>query len=325
MRFYATCLLALLLLSAPASAFFFIPPIQTNWTKIVQKMEENYARIEEQRERVSQMKDQMEQAGINTELKVDGNNNAITNATVRLNQQKTDVHNLNLAKETVPALFACDAVATSESLEEILCAQEDKRMQASSSMDRQSLASSPGLTGLSARDVALQQAPDPDEEELISAQDLLEPISALMGHPASHPQELSDSVTSAVAIAFPLHAGSHLREEWNSEQSLNEMQRIARKNLPQKVAYGIAARRAEVDGVSEAGALDVFARNHHSGKRTENLTTNNVLPQASINRERFLSKAARVWRSVNEYEMALEQEFVLAVRLAEAVSASAPD
>jgi len=286
---------------------------------IAQTIQDNYDKINQHLQRIGSMQADMQLSGIMQASKVDAMNNASANATVRLNQQRTDLHNLEVAQQAQPAMYACAPIGVSINLEEAQCEQVDLIAERAEVVDRSSLSSAPSLqyavTGIPADDDSQStplQRPRPEDLSL-------ESIPALMGSPASHDLELTTVVQEMVSALLPAHQPNQARRQWTPTQTVLEMQVIAQTNLPRKAVESVAARRAESGGLSEAGAIQAYGGEHFSDERISDLTTNPALSEDAMWRERYTSRAFLVWRSINEFELALELEVLLAVRLASAV------
>lgn len=289
---------------------------------VAQTIKDNYDKIEQHTKRMSVLQADMTLSGLMVESRVDATNNATANAITRLNQQRADIHNLEAAQQAQPAMYACAPVGISISLEDALCDQLDLIAERSNDADRISLSSAPSLqfaiTGIpSPQDASSLPFEMPDTKTLS-----LQSLSALMGSPPSHDEQLSLDLRDVITVVMPSYRPSQARRQWGESETLMEMQSIALTNLPRKAVESVAARRYGGSGISEAGAINLFGEEHFSDERITDLTTNQALSEDAVWRERYTSRAFMVWRSVNEFELSLEHEMLLAVRLARAANSN---
>lgn len=291
---------------------------QTDWANLAEAITSNVQKAITWANRLSLRQSEMDTEAENAELKVDTWNNGFANATARLNQQLTDLYNLALAKSGAPAQYACAPYSVSIQLEDMLldrlCDEEER----SRGVDQETLAGSPALAAALGLEVDPDAEPQAPRERTPTSE--LDPsaIAGLLGLPLSHDERAEKAVRDMIDITYPTYRPDPTKTDFMDYELAHEMGEIIRHNTPSKLIHGIAAKRVEHGGVSEAGLLDALAQDQFSIERIAHLLTREST-QDQLWRERLLSKSFRVWRSVQEYEQSLEQEFIAAIRLLEAM------
>lgn len=278
---------------------------------LAERIVSNKHAIEEHLDRSKMGQLASDQEAMLSAARIDANNNAMANAAVRANQREADTYNLEVSAQGNPA-DSCAAFAVSQIMEDLLCQSEAQIVRATALTDQASIGygiAFEGTLGISGESVPLPP-PEFDEEDLGFT-------AALLGDPVSHDSYTSGQVLSGISMMTPSTSPPVTRRQLGEAESLGLMQQILRGNLPQKSLIGIEGRRAETEGFSEAGALSLFSSMHFSEDRTADLSTGANHNEASLWRERYMSLAFRVWRTVNEYEISLNNEVLVAVQLLE--------
>ncbi len=309
-------------LALPLNAFAQIP--QTDWAGLAQAILSNYQKIAAAAEKIAAMGSGVDNEAAMAEQKVDAWNNAAANAISRMNQQRADVHNMEVAQDARPLMDACSAYSSSFSIEDAVCDYLDSMNRQAQAVDKASLASSPNLAAtLTGKDPVTPAgassagtAPVPRTTHGLTP----DKISPLVGIPVSVSGADAEDLQRMLDITFPAYEGDPHKRYTNDPEGLLEARTALRTNLARKMAGAIAARRqAESGDASEAGMVMAFGEQWYSPDRMETLTTGKTMTEETLWRDRAVSQAFKVWRSVNDYELALEREVILATQLLESL------
>lgn len=323
-------LLLALGIALPLNAFAQIP--DTDWAGLAQAILSNYQKLAAAAEKVSMMGAEVSHEGVMAEQRVDAWNTAAANAIIRMNQQRTDVHNKDVAQDARPLMDACSAFSTSFEIEEALCQYMESMARQAEKTDQKTLENSPSLastltgktpTGPAGAGGAAGAAGAGSKDKPSFAgliEDLgPENISPLVGIPVQVAKNEVADFQRMLDIAFPAYQGNPQRISTSDVPGLFEAREAIRTNLARKVAGSIAARRQADQGPSEAGMVSAFGEKWYSPERLETLAAGKTITEESLWRDRAVSRAFMVWRAVNDYEIALEREVILATQLLEAV------
>lgn len=110
-RLFACSVVAAAALASSTGAHALLPV--TDLIGLGEKIVENIRNSAENSERLALVRKALEQGTKLTKLGIQNENNAWANASARTNQQKTDVHNLEVAAMATPFSGACDLIANS--------------------------------------------------------------------------------------------------------------------------------------------------------------------------------------------------------------------
>lgn len=287
----------------------------------------------------------MEYQSVLAELGIDGKNNAYSNLIIRQNQQKTDVHNKKILRQSMPAMKSCE-VLLSASLNDI-CISLDKQVEMEDDdllyddpivAKKKRASGKPTKTKVDLMKAIISRAKlsrpkqfepsniaenkdnDYNKPFALNPQYLMSPVGATLTLSAEEEVAIKDYIDLIAPPYVASYRDEHLRRTNDGLLIANMVEKTA-KTFPRQILQKLLSKRmAGNSGLSELQSLQIFSEEHFSGPGTMDtvaakISLSNLASPTVIWRNMAVIKAFRVHMSIEKYKSSLNQEAIDAISL----------